>query len=74
MNMKYPGLPWWLSGKELASQPRRLVQSLIWKDPTCLRAAKPTCSNYRACAHSSHTPHPEKPAPHNQRLAPARQN
>ena len=26
------------------------VQSLVWEDPTCLRAAKPVCHNYWACA------------------------
>ena len=26
------------------------VQSLLWEDPTCLRATKPVRHNYQACA------------------------
>ena len=45
------GLPWQLSGKESACQCRRYrVQSLVWEDPTCCGAAKPTLHNYWACA------------------------
>ena len=48
--MKMWGLSWWLSGKETTCQCRR-EESL--PDPgrsTCLRATKPMCHNYWACA------------------------
>ena len=46
------------------------VQSLLQEDPTCLRATKPMCHNYWACApQQGKTPQWEAHAP--QRVAPA---
>ena len=48
------------------------VRALVWEDPTCCRATKPTCHNYWACtlepmSHNywAHMPQLLKPASHN---------
>ena len=43
-------LPWRLSDKEPTFQSRRQGSILIWEDSTCLRASKPVCHSYWACA------------------------
>ena len=45
-----PGLPRWLSGKESACRCRTGIWSLVWEDPTCLRATQPVRPNCWACA------------------------
>ena len=40
------------------------VQALVWEDPTCRRATKPVCHNYRACALEPAS-HNTEPACHN---------
>ena len=45
------GLLWWFSGKEIyLSIQGTQVQSLIWEDPTCCRAAGPVHHNYCLCS------------------------
>ena len=42
-------LCWWLSGKKICLPVQETqVRSLIWEEPTCLRATKPTHPRARA--------------------------
>ena len=38
------------------------VRALVWEDPTCHRAAKPMCHNYRTLCSRAHEPQLLKPA------------
>ena len=43
------GLIWWLQGKDCLPAQESQVWSLVWEDPTCLRATKPGHHNYGTC-------------------------
>ena len=80
------GLPWWCSGIHLPTQGTR-VRALVREDPTCRGATKPMRHNHWArvpqllkTAHlepvlrDKRSHRSEKPAHHNERVAPAQHN
>ena len=54
------GLPQWLSAKDCLPTQESQAWSLVWEDPTCLRATKPGHHNYWACAVEPCAPQQEK--------------